>query len=301
MTTYRKSVLAIVCVLCATTLAHAQSRKFKPTSKIYVSDLQGEVEINLGTEIDEVNKRSVYNAEGTVMKTHPKSTASVVFSNGTGVFYDVDTAVQVKQFTQDAFRPNRADIDDEPSISTMHLVVTRGVIGVSTSKLVAGSSLTIDTPLASASIRGRQSVVRVADNLTVISMIQGEATVKAGPLDPSHNVPEGKQIIIRPGKTGEQNIVTIQDIADGKLEDERLWLDERLVTADSSRRAVYFEVQSRAQGAAASGNGGAITTFDGAGNAADGSANSDTIVPVPVTPSTPPVQPNVSTANLSGT
>ena len=301
MITKRTYLRLLMGLLCAATSVHAQqSRKLKPTSKIYVADMVGDAEINLGTEIDELTKRSVYNAEGTSITTKANSNASLVFSNGTGIYFDASTLVQIKQFNQDSFRPNRADIDDEPSISTTHIFVSHGDIGISTSKLVAGSTLVVDTSLASASIRGRQSVVHVKDNLTVISMVQGEATVKAGLLDPSHLVPEGKQIIIRPGKTDEQNIVVIQNISDGKSDDERIWLDDRLVTADSSRRVVYFEVQNRT-GAAAAAVGGGVTAFDGGSNAAGGTdSGGNQIIAVPVTPATPPVQPNVSPANLSG-
>ena len=118
-----------------------------------------------------------------MIDTKPNSNASIVLSNGTGIYFDVSTQVKIRTFQQETFRPNRTDIEDEPSLSTTHLLVEHGVIGVSTSKLVAGSKMVYDTPLASATIHGRQAVIQSLDNMTVISMYQGEATVQVGQLD----------------------------------------------------------------------------------------------------------------------
>jgi hypothetical protein len=294
--------------LCIASVAHAQARMKNPTSKLYVADIVGDTEIDTGTEVDELTKKSVYNAQGTTIETKSSSNASVVFSNGTGVYFDVDTRVEVKTFEQEAFRPNRSDVEDEPSISSMKLFIDHGVIGVSTSKLVAGSTVVCETSLATAFIHGRQAVILAEDNLTVISMIQGEASVQAGPLDHSHLVKNHQQIIIRPGKPGEENIVEIQDISEGATIDCEQWLEERVLTADSARKLVYFQTQARGGpgsgpgGGAGSGAGsasdGGISLFDGTGGGGGGDGGTD-IVAVPVVPSVPPAQVNVSPANLS--
>jgi hypothetical protein len=287
----------LIAATCVATIAHAEARKKNPTSKMYVADEVGQVQIDTGLEIDDLTKKSVYNAEGTAIQTKPNSNASVVLSNGTGVFFDVSTRVKIRTFQQDSFRPNRDDIEDEPSLSRTHLYVDHGVIGVSTSKLVAGSTMVYETSLATAFIRGRQAVITAQDNLTVISMVQGEATVQAGPLDKPHLVRNRQQIIIRPGKKDEQNIVEVQDIPGGGNEEDSTWLEERVETADAARKLVYFSTQARP------GEGGSIALFDGAqgaGTGTDSGGNSgNEIVPVPVAPAAPPVQPNVSPANLT--
>ncbi len=280
-----------VAALCIATTASAQSRRKNPTSKLYVADQVGDSQIDTGTEIDDLTKRSVYNAEGTTIETKPNSNASIVLSNGTGVYFDVETRVKIRTFQQEAFRPNRSDIEDEPSVSTTHLMIEHGVIGVSTSKLVAGSKMVYDTPLASATIHGRQAVIQSLDNLTVISMYQGEATVQAGPLDRPHEVKNHQQIIIKPGKPGEPNIVIIQDIPEGTDEDRFKWVEERVLTADAARKLVYFEVQAR------KGSDGEVTLFDGGTSGSTTGGNE--IVAVPVVPAATTVQPNVSPANLT--
>lgn len=272
-------------------VARAQAPKKNPTSKLYVADINGDMQIDTGTEIDDLTKKSVYNAEGTTIESKASSNASVVLSNGTGIYFDVNTRVTIKTFAQEAFRPNRDDIEDEPSLSNTKLVIDHGVIGVSTSKLVAGSTMVYETSLATAFIRGRQAVIAASDNQTVISMIQGEATVQAGPTGQPLLLKNHQQFIVHPGSTPQANIGVIQEIPAGQDEEAEKWLEERVLTADAARKLVYFEVQAR------KGADGDITLFDGAGSADNTSGKE--IVPVPVVPANPTVQPNVSPANLT--
>jgi len=279
-----------IAALCVAGVARAQDHKKNPTSKIYVADMEGDSQIDTGKEIDDLTKKSVYNAEGTAIETKAHSNASVVLSNGTGIYFDVDTRVEVRTFLQDAFRPNRSDIEDEPSISRTHLFIDHGVIGVSTSKMVAGSTMQYDTSLASAWIMGRQAVIDSEDKFTVISMVQGDASVQAGTLGRSHQIKNGQQAIVTPGNTPDENFVTIQEIPPGDAPNARNWLEERVLTADSARKLVYFEVQAR------KGSSGDISLFD---EAAAPESN-QVIVPVPVVSVNPPLGPVVSAANLSG-
>ena len=289
-----KPVRLIAALVCVAAVAHAQDRKKSPTSKMYVADTQGDALIDNGKEINDLTKRSVYNAEGTIIETKPNSNASAVLSNGTGIYFDVSTKVEIREFEQDAFRPNRTDIDDEPSLSTTRVIVDYGVIGISTSKMVAGSKMVFETPLGSASIRGRQAVITAGDNISVFSMIQGDATVQAGPTDSPHVIKAGQQAVIRPSnKPGQRNIVLVQDTPTGANAEAEIWLDERVLAADSARRLVYFEVQSRK-----SSSDGSLVLFDG--KAAGTGGTDREIVAVPVVPPNQPIGPVVSAANLSG-
>lgn len=278
-------------LLCVPLVAGAAGSKKSPTSKIYVADVQGDAQIDNGKEIDDLTPKAVFNAEGTVIETKAKSNATAVFSNGTGVYFDVNTRVEIKRFEQESFRPNRSDVDDEPSISTTRVILDYGDIGISTSKLVAGSTMLFETPLMTASIRGRQSVIQADDTISVLSMLQGDATVQAGPGDTPHIIKAGQQIIIKPStQPGKPNIVIVQDIPPGDQSDYMRWDSERVLAADSARRLVYFEVQAR------KGSDGSISLFDG-----DSSSDSSTeIVAVPVVPVNTPVAPVVSAANLTG-
>jgi hypothetical protein len=278
-----------IAALCVSAVAHAQERKKSPTSKIYVVDTTGDTQIDNGKEIDDLTRKAAYTAEGAILETKSNSNASIVFSNGTGVFLDVSTRVQIRKFVQGAFKPSKDDIENEPSISTTHVYIEQGVVGVSTNNHAAGSSVVYDTALASASIRGRQAVIMAGDNVTVFSMVQGDATIQAGPLGPSYEVKNGQQAIVKPGSSGESNSVYIHAIPEGNDEEALLWLEERVTTADNARKLVYFDVQGKK-------SDGGISFFDGATN--DGENNE--FIPVQVVPANPPVQPTVSAANLSG-
>ena len=124
-------------------LATAAQVKKNPTSKIYVADVDGEAEIDTGDRVDDLTKKSVYSAQGAVIETKEKAVDAMVFSNGTGIFFDEETRVEVKRFDQEPFLPNRSDMDVEPSISQTQAYLPRGTVGICPSKLVAGSSMAL--------------------------------------------------------------------------------------------------------------------------------------------------------------
>jgi hypothetical protein len=276
-------------MVCLAATGRGQAQTKSPASKIFIAETKGDTQIDTGKEIDDLTKKSVYRAEGTIVQTKAASTVSLVLSNGTGIYTDENTRIEIKDFEQEPFRASRTDMDDEPSVSRTHLFVDYGVIGVSTSNMAAGSTMVYETSLASAFIRGRQAVIEAGDNITEISMVAGDATVTAGPLDIPHEVKAGQQVIVRPGRPGEPNIVTIQSVVQGSEREGEQWLEYRVTTADDARKLVYFELAATKDGA--------ITVFDGAAPPDTGGKE---IVAVPVVPVNPPVDPTVSAANLTG-
>ena len=306
----------VVCTLAAVALAlpavQAQQKKKNPTSKVYFSDVSGEALIDTGDAIEDLAKRTVYNAEGTVIETkrpqnetdRSKYYSSMVYSNGTGAFFDADTRVEVRRFMQEPFLPNRNDGDVEPSISQTQAFVARGTVGLCTSKLVAGSTMMYSTSLASVNIRGRKVVIESGTDVTKISMLEGDSTVKSGPNDlGGHIVHAGEQAIIRRTQPGQPNEIQITRIPDG----ESQHLDEKVSMACMAKKTVYFEVREKANsasqtGAAEEGSGsGGVTAFDGSGGGGTGSTNTREIVPVEVVPTNLPVEFTVSPARLPGT
>jgi hypothetical protein len=271
--------------LCAAAVAHAQAPKLSPTSKIFVADAEGDTQITTGKDIGLLAKKAVYKGEGTMIDTRANSNASIVLSNGTGIYFDVSSRTEIKGFVQAPFRPMRADMDEEPSISRTHVFVDYGVLGVSTSKMAAGSTLMFETSLATVEVHGRQCVIQAGDSVTTVSMFEGGATVRAGPLGTTYDVTVGNQAVISDGKAGQPGLVEVRQIPAGTAGAQRAWLYERVLAADAARKLVYFEMQS--------GSDGSISLFDGA-------ETGDQIVAIPVVPANPPVVPTVSAANLSG-
>jgi hypothetical protein len=289
---------AVVFGICAPAFAQG-GKKANPASKMYISDVSGEALIDTGERIEDVSKRSVYNAQGTIIETKkPTSDAdrekyfsTMVYSNGTGAFFDADTRVEVRRFAQEPFTPTRTDIEVEPSISQTQAFVSRGTVGLCTSKLVAGSNMTYQTPHGSVNIRGRKLVIETHEDVTKVSMIDGDSTVRAGPNDVGgHTVHAGEQAVIRRGAPGQPNAIEVIKIP----RTEMPLLDDKVAMACMAKRTVYFDVRERkADSADGDGVSGAVTAFDGSGNAV-----TREIVPIEIVPANLPVQFTVSPATI---
>lgn len=284
-------------------IALAQNKKKNPTSKVYISDVQGEGQIDIGEQgIQDLTKKSVYNAQGTIIETKKaekeedkaKVFSTMVYSNGTGAYFDQDTKVEVKRFLQEPFTPNRVDMDTEPSISQTQAFVARGTVGLCNSKQVAGSNMIYSTAQGSVNIRGKKVVIEAGDGgQTKISMIEGDGTVRAGSADMGgQTLHTGEQAIIRPGIGGAPGSIQIQKIP----RNEAPALEDKVASACMAKKTVYFEVkekQSLDTGGPAgqnsptedgAGGDGTVTAFDNTTNNNTSSVSTGEIVAVPTQP-----------------
>lgn len=242
--------LAAVMAVSLPVFITAQTRRASPASKVFVSDVSGQAQIDTGEKIHDLSKRSVYNAEGTIIETKSadrgnargKTFSTMVYSNGTGAFFDSDTRVEVKRFVQEPFTPTRTDFDVEPSISQTQAYLARGAVGLCTSKMVAGSSMVYQTPHAAVNVLGRKVVIEATSEETKISMLEGESTVRAGASDAGgHTLRAGEQAVIRRGAPGLPNQIRITRIPPA----EATTLDDRVSQACMARRTVYFDVREQ--------------------------------------------------------
>lgn len=266
------SAAALVPLLLAgTSVGFAQSpKKNTPTSKLYVADLTGESHVDYGDKIETLAKNGVFAPEGSVIETKTNSTDSLVLSNGTALYVAADTRFEVKKFKQEPFSPNRTDLDIEPSISQTSIRLTRGSLGICTSKLVAGSSMTYQTAEATVNVRGRRLLIQTDENETRVSLLEGDVTVLGNELSGGETLRPGQQAIARRAADGKV-VLTVQPIPDA----ESAKLDELVSLACISRRTVFFESVER--------------------NAATGERE---IVPVRTTPATQPTGFTVSPSRL---
>jgi hypothetical protein len=295
--------LRVACLIVAmTAVVHAQERKKNPTSKFFVADLNGDAQVDTGREVSDLTKKSVYNAEGTVVETKPNSNYAMVYSNGTGAYFDPNTRVEIKEFSQEPFRPNRTDMDVEPSVSQTQAYVSHGSVGLCLSKLVAGSSMTYSTPQGSVTIQGRKIVIDVSDGRTTFSMIEGDSTVQGGDSAAGHMLHDGQQAVITAGPAGQPPTVTVQNIPGN----QKAHIEDKVSAACVARRTVYFEVVGRKGGGGGSdADGAAGSVFEGAAanagvNGASFDSVSQQIIAVPVVPSNLPTSTTVSPAFLPG-
>lgn len=264
-----------------------QGRKKNPTSKLFVADVEGEALIDTGETIDQLSKRTVYTAQGTVIETKEAAINAMVFSNGTGISLDPETRVEVRKFVQEPFTPNRTDMEVEPSISQTVLHVSRGTVGLCTSKLVAGSSMQYTTPNAAVRIKGGKVVIATGNQGTTVSLIDGEVTVQAGELDAGGQLLQpGFQAFI-PAAGGPMQISRIPPEQLGAL-------DDKVSMACMARKTVYFEAATRKESSQQAAGQDDITAFEGEG---EGDPDEE-IVAIPTTPPDIPIKFTVSPANL---
>ncbi len=255
------AVLASLTAVCPAALA----AKKNPTSKLYVADLEGQAEIDTGERIEDLTEKSVHNAQGTVIQTAADAHNAMVFSNGTGVYLDPDTRMEVKRFVQEPFTPDRSDLQVEPSISQTSAFIPRGTVGLCTPRMVAGSTMVYSTPQTAIQIRGQKVVIQTDEFETKVSIIDGDVTIRGGANDGGgQTLSGGQQAVIR-RMPGQPPVVEIHPIP----EDERNFIEDKVTLACDARKTVYFDVRSR-KGAdeetGSEGEGEEITEGAGAGD-----------------------------------
>ena len=221
--------------------ADGEGKKKNPTSKLYVADVDGESSINTGDKIDDLTKKSVYSAEGTIIETKSDASSALVLSNGTGILVDPNTKLEIKRFLQEPFSPNRNDMEVEPSVSQTKAFMPRGTVALCTSKMVAGSNMVYTTPQASISIRGRKVVMQCTGDTTTVSLIEGDVTVRGDLTGGGESLKPGQQAIITRKSSSEPPVIKIQAIP----KDQMKLIEDKVSTACMARKTVYFETPDK--------------------------------------------------------
>jgi len=256
-------------------------------SKLYAVDVEGEAYLENAGLITPLSAREIYVAQGSTIYTSEESTASLVISNGTGIFLSENTRMTVTRAAQEPFQGERSDMINEPSISNIQLEHEHGIMGICTSRLLAGTLLEVVTD---------ESIVRIVDGKLVfergpegssVTLVGGDATVQAGQI---WYEGEGRRLRVRHKlffpADGSEPVET-------ELSGTDLAAMEGIVTiACLARRGVYFDVLGDPIPS------DVITTPDQADNPGD-------IIGTPTTPGgpgggggAPPVTVDVSPANI---
>ena len=280
-------------------------KKKGPTSKIYLAETEGEAQISTGDRIYEAKQATAFDAPGTVIETKENAHNAFVYSNGTGMFVDQDTRVEIDRFVQEPFKPERttaADAPVEPSLSQSDVFVARGAVGLCTSQMVSGSSMTYGTPHASVNIRGGRVSIATSPTETVIDLLDGDVTVRGGQRDIGGQILRpGERATIRPGSFGQPPVITISQTP----REEAKVVDERVAIACNARKTVTFDViEKKAEfGPEGSGEISSQAAGDG-GDGADaepGAGTEQEIVVRPTVPSQLPSNVVISPDRLTGT
>lgn len=213
-----------------------------PTSKLYIAEAKGDTQIQSLDKIYTARQATAFDAPGTAIETKENAHNAFVYSNGTGVFIDQNTRLEIARFVQEPFLPGRNDRVDaasEPSISQSDVFVSRGAVGVCTSMLVSGSSMNYGTPQAAVTIRGGKLSLETNANETIVDLLEGDVTVRGGGRDSGGQILRpGERAIIRTASAGQPSRITISPTPPELLP----VLDERVTIACNAKKTVTFEV-----------------------------------------------------------
>jgi hypothetical protein len=164
-------------VFCASVLA-GSSQDFFP-GKIYVAEISGGVAFTVGGGANNLKKGDILPVQGARNETAPAAHVVFVYSNGTSIFIDEKTVIQIAKFEQKPFPKGTDTTVTEPSISHTVGRITQGRIIITTNKLMTGTTMVYMTPHAQVKIRGQEVVIEVYDRESRIYVINGDVTVSA--------------------------------------------------------------------------------------------------------------------------
>ncbi len=288
-----------------------------PIGKLYVAILGGDAELAGADQVKGLQKKTAHSVSETVIETKKSAKAAgqdkadysaMVFSNGTGMYMDPDSRMEVQKFVQEPFTPNRTDMDLEPSVSHTQTMLSRGTVGLCTPKMSAGSTMQYRTPLGAINVRARRVVIESNEEYTRVAVIEGETTVRGDDgnvIDTGGQVLRaGQQAFIRRGPVGQPPIVRIENIPEQAMAE----LDDKVAMACVAKRSVYFEAVERPAGGGeeaagdnlVAGAGDGEATGEAAGVSAfdDAAAATQEIIAVEVVPVVLPVEFTVSPARV---
>ena len=273
-------------------------KKKGPTSKLYLAETVGQGEITNEGRTYAPKQATAFDAPGTVIETKADSHQAFVYSNGTGMFVDADTRVEVDRFVQEPFRPDRNTTTEvEPSISQSDVFVARGQVGICTGQLVSGTTMNYATPHAAVNIRGGKLSIKTDGDSTTVYLLEGDATVRTGSRDVGGALLRpGEQAVIRPGPPGQPPSVTVGPIDRNTANN----LDDKVNVACNAKKTVSFETiekKSETMGLEASeqpppeeSGGGTPSNDSGSpAPAPQPTEPEEEIVARPTTPTAPPV------------
>jgi len=308
-------VFCAAALLIAAPSASAQrqlGKKKGPTSKIYLAEVKGDAQIRTADRAYEAKQATAFDAPGTVIETGEESHNAFVYSNGTGMYLDQNTKVEINRFVQEPFQPKRASMEFEPSISQSEVHIAQGFVGICTSGMVSGSSMTYSTPHAAISIRGQKLAIESTPTETVVYLLEGDVSVRGSNKRDGLGgqvLRAGERAVIRPGLTGQPPSIMIGPIDSRAMPS----LDERVTVACNAKKTVTFEMIEKKSEEGVEGpntddqSPGDTTENSNSGNNSGTGGNTDNpdapdedgeIVARPTIPAAPPLNITVSPATL---
>jgi hypothetical protein len=209
--------------------------------KVYVAEVNGGVTFMEGGRQIVLKKGDSLSAQGARIETAPGATVILVYSNGTSIFISEKTIVEIRKFVQKPFPRGVDTAVNEPSISDTVGVVTQGCVIIVTNVLATGTSMVYLTPQSQIKIRGKEVVIEVRDQDTLIIQVMGDATVTPLNAAPGNvgQVLQARQMAVVTNPSGSLTAETIQVTA---LDQDTLDAFALQITAaERAQKIVVFE------------------------------------------------------------
>lgn len=231
---------AVLC--CSLTLA-ALAQEAVP-GKVYVAEVNGGVTFTVDGKLVDLKKGLSLPVQGARIETFAAAYLVLVYSNGTSIYIDEKTIVEIDKFVQKPFPAGTDTSVNEPSVSNTFGRILQGRIIITTNKLATGTSMIYLSPQGEVRIRGQEVVIEVNDHETRVIVVLGDVTVLP------RNAPAGNvgQVL----QSGQMAVLTNSPATDiaGNLQVSTVdpvvvsALAPKIEAAERARRIVRFETVS---------------------------------------------------------
>lgn len=160
---------------CILTLA-AFAQEAVP-GKVYVAEVNGGVTYTVDGKLVELKKGLSLPVQGARIETFPAAYLILVYSNGTSIYIDQKTILEIDKFVQKPFPAGTDTSVNEPSVSHTFGRILQGRIIITTNKLATGTSMIYLSPQGEVRIRGQEVVIEANDHETRVFVVLGDVTV----------------------------------------------------------------------------------------------------------------------------
>jgi hypothetical protein len=236
MKTIAKIILtaAFACFLSA--FASAQTSM---PGKVFVAEVNGSVTFIVGGKVVDLKKGQSVLIEGAHIETGPGANVVLVYSNGTSMYIDEKTIVEIRRFVQKPFPMGIDTTVIEPSASETIGRLTQGRVIITTNELATGTSMIYLTPDTQVRVRGREVVIEVTDQATNVTLLRGDVTVtplNAPPGDIGQTLHDGQRAIVTSSATA---VATVEVVPAPQVLANDLGL--KVAAAERAQQTVVFE------------------------------------------------------------
>jgi hypothetical protein len=201
MKTIVKIILTAAFACFLTAFAFAQTSM---PGKVFVAEINGSVTFIVGGKVIDLKKGQSVLVEGAHIETGPGANLVLVYSNGTSIYIDEKTIIDIRRFVQKPFPVGIDTTVIEPSASETIGRITQGRVIITTNELATGTSMIYLTPETQVRVRGREVVIEVTDQATNITLLHGDVTVtplNAAPGDIGQTLHDGQMAIVASSAT----------------------------------------------------------------------------------------------------